>query len=444
MADVNYLGGAESPYGGWRPQGALGGFKYSDQVDQYNIRHELQNQLLRLSQERGRAELGDYKRGQESRDRSYDRIAREEGYKYDLLPLEQVDKKDTLSNKIQLQKQEHALKMKKAIAAIPEFERQQYIDSMLRAGQLGKVLQGPDGTIDDAGEGFDDKLQAYLNLMPKDDSLGQRWGGYWQEYQNTRANPLPAGVRPGDAELEKDENGNPTVITPSVDVSNTSKTKLLNELRMILAMDPEAMKQMYARRTQDVTEGGQTSRNDADNATALEVARINARSHAATSKRELDRQRFLAHQAQSKYIAIQRQAASLGVPANSPEMRQWAEANGMMISPDEEAAYMQEESRSAAAKARAQGMSKAEAAQAQLQGLGVQTDPYDFDIPSSLPPLQPGVGGALGSGTGGQTAAPESEMIKYKGQDAKVLQRNKDGSIMIEVNGKRVTLRPKK
>jgi hypothetical protein len=237
-----------------------------------------------------------------------------------------------------------------------------------------------------------------------------------------------------------------TAIAPPVKVPSLRRKKAEEEIMALLRADLTGLKQRYARGTQDVTEGGLTSRNDADNATALEIARINARERANTAAKERDVMPQLARSFMAKQQAIQDYMAKKGVQQMLPQDWQAlkAETGLGQITYEEQAAARQWASATAAAKAEAQATGKVGSALGTLEGL--QNKPVDITVPGPIDPDF--VPGRNVPGRSGQKAQPagspkEGEAITYKGKPAKVLKYNSDGSVTLEQDGKQVTIRPR-
>lgn len=420
MANVNYLSETEDPYQQIPGVGVLSGALFNEKLENYRNRYNLQNQLMNLQNQQTEEQLRDYRLAGPSRQAGYDFTTMDLGYKKDLLPGQFAYDKDVQTGKLARLPKEEELKWAQAARLLSDDELQRYLK------EIDIMKAFAPGIIGDKGELQEDMVIPFLNVLPKGIDTS-RWRKAFEETPGDLAFMGTAGAQEGPITQTLDPTTQqPQEITvPPVTIPGMDRSRALRELRAILNMNPEVLKQRYSRETQDVTESGLETRNIRDNLTRLLSAREAADAAGAAVKQK-DEVLRLARQARAKSIQIDRRNDL------TPEQKEEAKRN--FITPEEQAAYEMQEALSFAARAAAQTSGRLAETGELIPGLGIQ--PGNVQIPSSLPPLYQGT-----EPRPNQQNLPKE--ITSKGRRYKVLGQNPDGSYIVQdENGTRGTLRP--
>lgn len=231
MANTNYIGSMDSPYGNFRPNGFLAGMMYPDMMQDYRTRRDLQNRGLGISNDMASAQLDTYQADSPVRGAQRQKTLADLAFEEKMRGAnESIKEQTTLAdlNRLPIELQT------KLVEALYNKDAKNFQKNSQLLMQI-QALISPFGDITD---------ENYDTIVALAERAGMDMTRYWDyadEFTPADTGNL-TGEPIGDGDAPRGTEG---VIAPTVNVAApTKKTKkqLMQELNFLRRLNPEVFK----------------------------------------------------------------------------------------------------------------------------------------------------------------------------------------------------------
>lgn len=227
MANTNYIGSMDSPYGNFRPNGFLAGMMYPDMMQDYRTRRDLQNRGLGISNDMASAQLDTYQADSPVRGAQRQKTLADLAFEEKMRGAnESIKEQTTLAdlNRLPIELQT------KLVEALYNKDAKNF----QKNSQLLMQLQG---VMSQFGDITDDNYDTALQIAEQSGLDMSRFWDYANEFTaDDTGNPIGEPARTKDGLTV--EGAGINVAAPS----KRTKKQLMQELNMIRRLNPEVFK----------------------------------------------------------------------------------------------------------------------------------------------------------------------------------------------------------
>lgn len=227
MANTNYIGSMDSPYGNFRPNGFLAGMMYPDMMQDYRTRRDLQNRGLGISNDMASAQLDTYQADSPVRGAQRQKTLADLAFEEKMRGAnESIKEQTTLAdlNRLPIELQT------KLVEALYNKDAKNF----QKNSQLLMQLQG---VMSQFGDITDDNYDTALQIAEQSGLDMSRFWDYADEFTaDDTGNPIGEPVSTKDGLTV--EGAGVNVAAPS----KRTKKQLMQELNMIRRLNPEVFK----------------------------------------------------------------------------------------------------------------------------------------------------------------------------------------------------------